>query len=198
MEPSAKPSAAPPSHHPDTLIVRDAREADLAAVQTIYAHHVLCGLATFEELPPSDEELAARRAAVVAVGLPYLVAERKGDVVGYAYANPYRSRPAYRFALEDSVYVAKELGGQGIGSALLRVLIARCESGPWRQMIALIGDRANAASIALHRKMGFRTAGTLEAVGFKLGRWVDTVLMQRPLGAGDQTTPTGIHRRATP
>jgi len=187
-----------PRKYSDALIVRDASEADLAVVQTIYAHHVLYGLATFEELPPSHEELRARRAALLATGLPYLVAERRGEVVGYAYANAYRSRPAYRYTVEDSVYVAEGLAGHGIGSALLRLLIARCEAGPWRQMIALIGDSANAASIALHRRMGFRTAGTLGAVGFKLGRWVDTVLMQRPLGAGDQTVPPRNHRQATP
>jgi phosphinothricin acetyltransferase len=161
----------------------------MAAVETIYAHFVRCGLATFEELPPSHEELLARRAIVIATGLPYLVAERHGQVLGYAYATAYRARPAYRYTVEDSVYVLEGLGGHGIGSALLHLLIARCEAGPWRQMIALIGDSANAASIALHRRMGFRTAGTLVAVGFKLGRWVDTVLMQRPLGAGDQTEP---------
>jgi phosphinothricin acetyltransferase len=165
----------------------------MAAVEKIYAHHVRCGLATFEEVPPSHDELRARRAAVVATGLPYLVAERHGEVVGYAYATAYRSRPAYRYTVEDSVYVLDGLGGQGIGSALLHSLISRCETGPWRQMIALIGDSANAASIALHRRMGFRMAGTLGAVGFKLGRWVDTVLMQRPLGEGAQTVPDANH-----
>lgn len=198
MEPHEKSSAVPPRYDADTLIVRDAREADMAAVQAIYAHHVLRGLATFEELPPTHEELLARRAAVVATGLPYLIAERHGEVVGYAYANAYRSRPAYRYTIEDSVYVAAGSGGHGIGGALLRLLIARCETGPWRQMIALIGDSANAASIALHRRLGFRPAGTLEAVGFKLDRWVDTVLMQRPLGAGERTPPTAGERRATP
>lgn len=188
MEPQ-KPPAPQARDDSDALIVRDAREADMAAVQAIYAHHVLRGLATFEELPPTQEELLARRAAVVATGLPYLIAARHGEVVGYAYANAYRSRPAYRYTVEDSVYVAAGSVGHGIGSALLRLLIARCETGPWRQMIALIGDSANAASIALHRRLGFRTAGTLGAVGFKLGRWVDTVLMQRPLGVGDQTAP---------
>jgi L-amino acid N-acyltransferase YncA len=167
----------------------DARPADMAAVAAIYAHHVLHGLATFEEEPPPTEEIARRRDEVVKIGLPYLVAERDGAVVGYAYATAYRARPAYRFTIEDSVYVADGLGGRGVGRALLAALIARCEAGPWRQMIAVIGDSANAGSIRLHESLGFRRAGTLAAVGFKLGRWVDTVLMQRPLGAGEATPP---------
>jgi L-amino acid N-acyltransferase YncA len=171
------------------VAVRDARAADLPAVQAIYAHHVLHGLATFEEVPPSVDELIARRAAVLDAGLPYLVAEHAGAVVGYSYASAYRPRPAYRYAIEDSVYVADGLAGRGIGAALLAALIARCEAGPWRQMIAIIGDTGNAASIALHRRHGFAPVGTLHAVGFKLGRWVDTVLMQRPLGPGATALP---------
>lgn len=169
--------------------MRDARDADMAAVQAIYAHHVLHGLATFEELPPSVAELLARRAAVIGAGLPYLVAEQAGAVVGYSYASSYRPRPAYRHTVEDSVYVADGRAGRGIGAALLAALVARCEAGPWRQMIAIIGDTGNAASIALHRRHGFAHAGTLHAVGYKLGRWVDTVLMQRALGGGDTTFP---------
>jgi phosphinothricin acetyltransferase len=171
------------------VIVRDARADDMAAVHAIYAHHVLRGLATFEEVPPSQDELIARRAAVVGAGLPYLVAEHAGAVVGYSYASAYRPRPAYRYAIEDSVYVADGLAGRGIGTALLAALIARCEAGPWRQMIAIIGDTGNAASIALHRRYGFAPVGTLRAVGFKLGRWVDTVLMQRALGPGGAAPP---------
>jgi len=171
------------------VAVRDARPADMAAVQVIYAHHVLHGLATFEEVPPSVDELIARRAAVTGAGLPYLVAERGGAVVGYSYASTYRPRPAYRYAIEDSVYVADGLAGRGIGAALLAALIARCGGGPWRQMIAIIGDTGNVASIALHRRHGFGLVGTLHAVGFKLGRWVDTVLMQRALGPGAATLP---------
>ena len=177
--------------------VRDAQDADLAAVQAIYAHHVLHGLATFEEVPPPVVELAERRAAVVALGLPYLVAEHGGRVVGYSYASSYRPRPAYRFAIEDSVYVADGLGGRGIGAALLAALLARCEAGPWRQMIAIIGDTGNAASIALHRRHGFAMVGTLRSVGWKLGRWVDTMLMQRALGPGG-TAPPGGERAPTP
>jgi phosphinothricin acetyltransferase len=171
------------------VIVRDARADDMAAVHAIYAHHVLRGLATFEEVPPSQDELIERRAAVVGAGLPYLVAEHAGAVVGYSYASAYRPRPAYRYAIEDSVYVADGLAGRGIGTALLAALIARCEAGPWRQMIAIIGDTGNAASIALHRRYGFAPVGTLRAVGFKLGRWVDTVLMQRALGPGGAAPP---------
>ena len=161
----------------------------MAGVQRIYAHHVLHGLATFEEVPPTVHDLMARRVSVLAEGLPYLVAERDGEVVGYSYATAFRSRSAYRHTIEDSVYVADGLGGKGIGRALLEALISRCESGPWRQMIAVIGDSANAASIALHRRLGFRLVGTLGSAGLKLGRWVDVVLMQRALGVGDQILP---------
>jgi phosphinothricin acetyltransferase len=121
--------------------------------------------------------------------LPYIVAEVDGQVVGYCYASSYRPRPAYRYTVEDSVYLAPKMGGRGLGTALLRALIARCESGPWRQMLAVIGDSGNEASIALHRRMGFQPTGTFKSVGFKFGRWVDSVLMQRSLGAGDRTRP---------
>jgi L-amino acid N-acyltransferase YncA len=182
----------------ETLRVRDATEADMAAVQRIYAHHVLHGLATFEEVTPTIEELAARRLSVIQLGLPYLTAESEGQVVGYAYATAYRPRPAYRYTIEDSVYVAHGLGGRGIGSALLRSLITRCETGPWRQLLAVIGDRGNAASIALHERMGFRLTGTFNAVGFKFGRWVDTVLMQRALGRGATAPPNQTGLEQTP
>jgi len=172
------------------MVVRDARASDAEKIQGIYQHYVLNGLATFEEVPPSIEEMAARRAAVVAAGLPYLVAEVDGKIAGYSYATAYRPRPAYRHTIEDSVYVADILRGRGVGAALLRTLISRCESGPWRQMLAVIGDSENAGSIALHRKMGFQHAGTLHSVGFKLGQWVDTVLMQRALGPGDLKLPS--------
>lgn len=171
------------------VVVRDADGADLAAIQSIYAHHVLHGLATFEETPPSVSELASRRASVLQLGLPYLVAEADGRVVGYAYATSYRPRPAYRFTIEDSIYLADGLAGRGIGAVLLGALIARCEAGPWRQMIAIIGNSENAASLALHRRLGFAMVGTLTSAGFKLGRWVDTVIMQRALGPGDTALP---------
>lgn len=164
--------------------VREAGEADMAGVQEIYAHHVLHGLASFEETPPSVDEMTARRATVLKLGLPWLVAEMDGRLVGYCYASAYRPRPAYRHTIEDSVYVRDGLGGQGIGRALLSMLIRRCEDGPWRQMLAVIGDSGNEGSIGLHAGLGFRHAGRLDAVGFKFGRWVDSILMQRPLGAG--------------
>ncbi len=172
-----------------TILLREAAEADVPAIGTIYAPHVLRGLASFEEVPPSSEELLSRWRSAVALGLPYLVAERDGEIVGYSYAARYRFRSAYRYTVEDSVYVEQGAGGQGIGTALLGALIERCEAGPWRQMIAVIGDSGNAASIALHERLGFRPAGTLHAVGFKLGRWVDSVLMQRGLGEAERTPP---------
>jgi L-amino acid N-acyltransferase YncA len=171
------------------ILVRDARDADMSAVTSIYAEHVLHGLASFEEVPPSLDEMMSRRASVLQLGLPYLVAELDGRVVGYSYATSYRTRPAYRYTVEDSVYVANGLNGRGIGSTLLAELIARCERGPWRQMLAVIGDSGNIGSIALHRRMGFTPAGNLVSVGFKLGRWVDSVFMQRALGAGDSNKP---------
>jgi L-amino acid N-acyltransferase YncA len=163
-------------------LVRAATEADMAAVRDIYAHYVLHSLATFEETPPTMEEMLARRRASVDLGLPYLVAEAETRILGFAYAMAYRPRPAYRFAIEDSIYVADGFGGQGMGSALLGELITRCERGPWRQMVAIVGDSANSASIALHRRFGFQLAGTLRSIGFKHGRWVDTPILQRALG----------------
>lgn len=165
--------------------VRDSRDGDVEALHRIYAFHVLHGLASFEEQPPSLEEMARRRADVLGAGYPHLVAEIDGEVVGYAYASAYRPRPAYRFTVENSVYVRDGLHGRGIGRALLAALIERCEAGPWRQMIAIIGDTGNHASIGLHAAFGFRRVGTLHAVGFKFGRWVDSVLMQRALGEGE-------------
>jgi phosphinothricin acetyltransferase len=179
----------PSSNISRAILVRDARDADMDAVTKIYAAHVLTGLASFEEVPPSLDEMKSRRASVLQLGLPYLVAELNGRVVGYSYATFYRTRPAYRYTVEDSVYVEDGLNGRGIGTALLAELIARCERGPWRQMLAVIGDSGNAGSIALHRRMGFTPAGNLVSVGFKFGRWVDSVFMQRALGAGDATKP---------
>jgi phosphinothricin acetyltransferase len=171
------------------VLIRDATDADLGAIARIYGLHVTNGLASFELVPPTLEDLRSRRAAILQAGLPYLAAELRGEVVGYAYASAYRSRPGYRYTIEDSVYVDQRSGGLGLGTALLTTLIERCEAGPWRQMLAVIGDSANAGSIALHRRLGFTHVGTFASVGFKLGRWVDTVLMQRPLGAGDHTPP---------
>ena len=169
--------------------MRDALDTDMSAVTHIYARHVLHGLASFEEVPPPLDEMRSRRAGVLKLGLPYLVAELEGRIVGYSYATFYRARPAYRYTVEDSVYVDEGLHGRGIGTALLGELIARCERGPWRQMLAVIGDSGNTGSIALHRRLGFEPVGTLTSVGFKLGRWVDSVFMQRALGAGDSLNP---------
>jgi len=187
-----KPSCPSVFRMPLPIVVRDATDADMEAVAVIYAFYVLHGLATFEETPPTVDELRCRRQVVVTAGLPYLVATINSNVVGYAYATAYRPRPAYRHTVEDSVYVSDGLHGRGIGAALLSALIARCEAGDWRQMIAVIGDTDNAGSIALHKRCGFEHAGTLKAVGFKLGRWVDTVLMQRPLGRGGRTPPSQL------
>jgi L-amino acid N-acyltransferase YncA len=180
-------------------MIRDAAERDMSEIQGIYAFEVLHGLATFEELPPSCEQLLSRRAQVLALGLPYLVAEYSGRIVGYSYATEYRTRPAYRHTIEDSVYVDAARHGRGIGTRLLQELITRCERGPWRQMLAVIGHSGNAGSIALHRRLGFENATTLKSVGFKLGRWVDTVIMQRSLGVGDSMLPSpdGPQRQST-
>lgn len=174
---------------PYDLILRDARDDDMPAVQAIYAHHVIHGTASFELDPPPLAEMLRRRADILANDLPYVVAERAGEVVGYGYATLYRPRPAYRSTVEDSVYVREGLGGLGIGHRLLQVIIEQCEAGGRRQMIAIIGDRENAASIRLHQRMGFRRVGIFESVGFKHGRWLDTVLMQRELGEGSSSTP---------
>jgi phosphinothricin acetyltransferase len=173
-------------------VVRDATDADMEAATRIYAHYVERGLATFEEVPPTAAEMLARREKTLAIGAPYLVAAIDGEIVGYCYAGPYHTRPAYRHTLEDSVYVAPGLGGRGVGGALLAELIARCQAGPWRQMLAIIGDSGNAASITLHRRHGFEPVGTLRSVGFKLGRWVDTPIMQRVLGPGDSLPPDDL------
>ena len=165
--------------------IRNATEADIPEVQAIYAHHVLHGLASFEEVPPSADEMRARFEAIVAGGKPYLVAEIDGRIAGYGYASAYRPRSAYRYTLENSIYIDADARGRGVGSALLEALVARCRKGPWRQMLAVIGDSANAASIGLHRKAGFRQVGVLERVGFKHGRWVDSVLMQLELSRAD-------------
>ena len=169
--------------------LRAAAPGDLAALQAIYRHHVLHGLASFEEVPPDVEEMRRRHADIVARGLPYLVAEEGGAILGYGYCAPYRLRSAYRYALEDSVYVKDGLLGRGIGSRLLGELVRICAGLGYRQLIAVIGDSGNAPSIALHARHGFLRVGTLRSAGYKFGRWVDSVLMQRPLGSGDGTPP---------
>ncbi len=169
--------------------IRDAAEADLPAIQAIYAHHVVHGSASFELEPPDLAEMTARRAGLLARGLPYLVAERDGAVAGYCYAGPYRPRPAYRHTLEVSVYVAPDQARRGIGRLLLGTLVARCEALGYRQLIAIVGDSANAASIGLHEALGFRRTGLLASVGWKHGRWLDSVFLQRALGPGETTPP---------
>ena len=169
-----------------SLIVRPSTPDDLAAIQAINAHAVLHGTGTFEIDPPPLQEMARRRDEVLARGLPWLVAEADGAVSGYAYAAPFRPRPAYRFTLEDSIYLAPQAQGRGIGRLLLAELLARCQASGARQMLAVIGDSGNQASVALHHALGFRPAGTLASVGCKFGRWLDVVLMQRALGPGDQ------------
>jgi phosphinothricin acetyltransferase len=186
-------NAPPPgaAARPQAIHVRPAEHADMPAVHAIYAHHVLHGLASFEEVPPDEAELDRRRGDIVARGLPYLVAVIDGRVGGYAYAGPYRPRSAYRFSVEDSVYVAPDATGRGIGRALLGEVIRHCTALGMRQMVAVIGDSGNSASIRLHEALGFRRAGELRSIGFKLGRWVDSVLMQLELGQGDGTPPPG-------
>ncbi len=171
------------------LAIRAATAADIPAITAIYDHAVRHGTASFELAPPDAAEMTRRRQALVEAGYPYLVAEVDGVVAGYAYAGPYRPRPAYRWSVEDSVYVAPAQHRRGIGAALLGRLIAEAEQRGFRQMIAVIGDSAQVPSIALHRAAGFRLIGTIEHVGHKFGRWLDTVLMQRALGPGASTPP---------
>jgi phosphinothricin acetyltransferase len=171
------------------LLVRPATPHDLAAIAAIYGHAVRNGTASFELETPSDVEMQRRYDELVGAGYPYVVAEQAGAVLGYAYAGLYRARPAYRWTVEDSVYVDVAAQGRGIGRALLNRLIAESEARGFRQMIAVIGDTANVGSIGLHRAAGFQMVGTLENVGHKFGRWLDSVLMQRALGTGALTAP---------
>lgn len=169
--------------------VRDAEDDDLARITEIYAEYVATSVATFEEVPPGLDEMRARLMRVRALGLPWLVAETDAGVEGYAYAGPFRDRSAYRYVVEDSIYVARDRIRRGIGSALLGELIVRCEALGKRQMIAVVGGSKSVASIGLHGRMGFRVAGVLPSFGFKLSDWADAVLMTRALGDGDSTRP---------
>lgn len=170
---------------PAAITIRFAREDDLAAITEIYAYHVLHGLATFEIDPPSLDEMTRRFRVLVDGGYAYLVATANNTVVGYAYAGSYRDRPAYRHTVENSVYIDNAETGRGVGRLLLEALVRESERRGFRQMLAVIGDSANRASIRLHERCGFAMVGTFRSVGHKHGRWVDTVLMQRALGAGD-------------
>lgn len=172
----------------DNIAIRACEEGDIAAIATIYAHHVLHGLASFEVEPPSESDMRHRRLDIVGRGFPYLVAEHAGEVVGYAYASPYRLRPAYCYTAENSVYLHPAWTFRGIGRQLMSALLAECGAKGLRQIVAVIGDSANNASIALHRRL-FAMVGTIRSAGFKFGRWVDIVLMQRSLGPGDSTPP---------
>ena len=176
------PAPAPP-------VIRPARPGDLAAITRIYDHAVRHGTASFELEPPDQREMSRRYQALVSGGYPYIVAECHGTIAGYAYAGPYRARPAYHWTLEDSIYVAPDQQGRGIGRQLLERLIAVAEAADFRQMIAVIGDSANRPSIEVHRAAGFRLIGTFADVGFKFGRWLDSVLMQRALGPGGDVAP---------
>jgi phosphinothricin acetyltransferase len=170
------------------LLIRPSTEADLPAITAIYADSVLNGTGTFELEPPELAEMGRRRGEVLSRGLPWLVAQAglatEAALLGYAYANVFRPRPAYRYTLEDSVYLAPAARGRGVGRALLAELLARCEAQGARQMLAVIGDSANHGSIGLHRTLGFEAVGTFKDAGWKFGRWIDVVLMQRPLGIG--------------
>jgi phosphinothricin acetyltransferase len=179
-----------------SAVIRDSGDGDLPAIAAIYGHHVSHGFGSFEEVPPGVEELATRRREILQKGLPYLVAtDDAGGVLGYAYASPYRTRSAYRFTVEDSIYVAPEAARRGIGRLLLEALIERCTGLGYRQMIAVIGDSGNQGSIGLHQSLGFARAALLPTIGFKRGRWIDCVMMQRALGPGAGALPAEI---ATP
>ena len=169
--------------------IRSSRDEDVAAIAAIYGYHVLNGVASFEEVPPPVEEIARRRAEIAAQGLPYLVAEREGRVIGYCYAGPFRPRVGYRFTLEDSIYIDAGEVGRGVGRRLLDDVVRRSAELGYRQMVAVIGGSETVASIRLHEALGFAHAGVLPAVGFKFGRWIDVVLMQRELGPGATTLP---------
>lgn len=174
---------------PPNLLIRPSRDEDIGAIAAIYSDAVRTGSASFELEAPDPAEMARRRQAVLQAGLPWISAERAGQLLGYAYAGPFRPRPAYRFCVEDSIYLDAAARGQGIGTLLLAELVARCEAAGARQMVAVIGDSANAGSIGVHAAAGFRAAGRIDHVGWKFGRWLDVVFMQRALGPGAAAAP---------
>lgn len=172
------------------LTLRPSTDADVPAIAAIYAHHVLHGTGTFETTPPTEAEMAARRADVLAKGLPYLVAENDdGRVIGFAYCQWFKPRPAYRFSAEDSIYLDPAAAGQRIGHKLLAELLKQADAAGIRKLIAVIGDSENVPSIGVHRAVGFRHVGTIEACGWKFGRWLDIVLMEKAIGEGSRTPP---------
>jgi L-amino acid N-acyltransferase YncA len=169
--------------------IRPSRDLDLPTITAIYAHHVLAGTGTFETAAPTQQEMTARHADVLGKGLPFLVTEVRGQVMGFAYCQWFKPRPAYRFSAEDSIYLHPDASGQGLGKELLAVLCAQAEEAGVRKLIAVIGDSANAASIGVHRSLGFQHAGLLKSCGWKFGKWLDVVLMDKALGEGDLTPP---------
>jgi len=171
-------------------IIRPSREEDIPAIAAIYAHHVLNSTGTFETEAPSEQDMANRRADVLGKGLPYLVAANAGEVVGFAYGNWFKPRPAYRYSVEDSIYLAPHQHGKGLGRALLAELMARCEAVGIRKMMAIVGDSANTSSVGVHLALGFEQIGKIDACGWKFGAWRDIVIMQKALGLGDSQAPT--------
>jgi L-amino acid N-acyltransferase YncA len=169
--------------------IRPSRDQDLPAITAIYGHHVLHGTGTFETDPPSETDMAARRADVLAKGLPYLVAEDEGRVLGYAYCQWFKPRPAYRFSAEDSIYLHPDAQGKGLGKELLAELERQAESAGIRKLIAVIGDSGNQGSVGVHRTLGFEPVGVIQSCGWKFGKWLDIVLMEKQIGAGDSTPP---------
>ncbi|CAN5523351.1 GNAT family N-acetyltransferase [soil metagenome] len=169
--------------------IRPSRDEDISAITAIYAHHVLHGTGTFETEPPAKNDMAARRADVLSKGLPYLVAEQDGEILGFAYGNWFKPRPAYRYSVEDSIYLAPGLQRKGLGRALLTELLARCETTGIRKVMAIVGDSANAGSVGVHLALGFTQVGVVEACGWKFGAWRDIVIMQKILGAGGTEPP---------
>ena len=169
--------------------IRPSRDEDLPAICAIYGHHVLHATGTFETVPPTEAEMAARRADVLAKGLPYLVVEDEGQVLGFAYCQWFKPRPAYRFSAEDSIYLHPDARGRGLGLQLLAALIEQAQQAGLRKLIAVIGDSANAASIGVHRSQGFEAAGVIRSCGWKFDRWLDIVLMEKTLGDGDRSAP---------
>ena len=170
-------------------LIRPSHPEDITSITAIYAHHVLNGTGTFELTPPTSEDMRIRREDVLSKGLPYLVAVDGNKVLGFAYCNWFKPRPAYRFSAEDSIYLAPEANGQGLGRLLLTELMAQAEKAGVRKLIAVIGDSANAASIGVHRSAGFEHVGTLKSCGWKFDRWLDVVMMDKALGVGDRCAP---------
>lgn len=171
------------------LTLRPSTDHDVPAVAAIYAHHVLHGTGTFETTPPTEADMANRRLDVLARGLPYLVAEQQGEILGFAYCQWFKPRPAYRYSAEDSIYLRQDAAGRGIGKQLLAALCHQAQEAGVRKLIAVIGDSANAGSIGVHRALGFRPVGTIESCGWKFGRWLDIVLMDKSIGEGNQSNP---------